>query len=105
VASAPLGSLQTTNLLIEAGMMSLDSQACDIPELMPLMEIKQLHHEAMDLLEVDDEAREEVPPPFFATGMFTSSRSFIQCWCQHMKCCSCGHEPSLRSVLVVFSIE
>lgn len=51
---------KTTNLLIEAGMMSLDSQACDIPELMPLMEIKQLHHEAMDLLEVDDEAREEV---------------------------------------------
>eukprot|EP00873_Tetraselmis_striata_P004919 jgi/Tetstr1/425183/TSEL_015644.t1 len=51
---------KTTNLLIEAGMMSLDSHAFDIPDLAPLMEIKELHYEAMDLLQVDEQAREEV---------------------------------------------
>ena len=57
---APLTRPQTTNLLLEAAEQCLESKAFDIPSMPVLKEISELHHEAMDLLEIDQETRKEV---------------------------------------------
>lgn len=52
----------TTNNLLDAGDLALQTEPSLIPQMKPLRDIKQLHRATVDDLGVDDDAAREVRP-------------------------------------------
>jgi len=51
---------KTTNNLIIAGELAVESKSSEVKDLQPLREIKELHERTLDELQIDEETRQEV---------------------------------------------